>query len=92
MSVSVCLQINAHLYLHPSSSSTPEQTAGSSAAAHRDRQQQQQQQRPVRPTEPGCYSLDVLRGYSLLLGSGGVMSDVELLVMGLTVGGAAQKR
>jgi hypothetical protein len=92
--VSLFLQINAHLYLPPSSSSsTPIQPAGSSAAAHRDKQQQQQQQqRPVRPTDPGCYSLDVLRGYSLLMSSGGGMSDVEQLVMGLTVGGAAQKR
>lgn len=63
------MQINAHLYLPPASSSSP-----------------------PRPTDPGCYSIDVLRGYSLLLGSGGVVPELEALVLGLTVGGAAQKR
>lgn len=49
-------------------------------------------QLPVRPGDPGCYSLDVLRCYSLLLGSRAVVEEAEALTMGLRVGGAAQKR
>jgi hypothetical protein len=52
----------------------------------------QQQQQHVWPSDPGCYSLDVLCGYNLLLGSGGVVDEVEEMIMGLTTGGAAQRR
>ena len=44
------------------------------------------------PSDPSCYSLATLRCCSLLLGAGCVMSELEELVMGLTVGAAAQRR
>jgi hypothetical protein len=85
---SLLLQINAHLYLPATSTSTAAAAAGTAAGTSPP----QQQLLSVQPTGPGCYSLDVLRGYSLVLGSGSVMSELEEVVMGLTVGAAAQRR
>lgn len=81
----VVLQINAHLYL-PSQAAAAATGGGDSAttAAAVDI--------AADPSDPGCYSLGMLRSYSLLLGGSCVRSEVEEVVMGLTVGAAAQRR
>jgi hypothetical protein len=75
------LQVDAHLYIPPADAA-----AGPS----------QQQFKPgssgslISPASPSCYSLDVLRGCSFLLGCGAVLPQLEDLIMQLEVGSAAQ--
>jgi hypothetical protein len=44
------------------------------------------------PSSSFCYSLDLLRGCSFMLGCNAVLPQLEALVMQLQVGAAAQAR